>query len=86
MAAFHRERVEHALNELLERVIPQDADEDDEIADQRIEEAFEFAMEELTTAGDPSLVPDVNHIATLIERKGMAVICSHARQTRLTLS
>ncbi|KAF1849066.1 uncharacterized protein K460DRAFT_375787 [Cucurbitaria berberidis CBS 394.84] len=69
MATLHRERVEHALNELLVRIIPEDADDDEEAANQRFEDAFEFAIEELAAAGDPSLVPDVNHIASLIDRR-----------------
>lgn len=70
MAAFHRERVEHALNELLERVVPEYEDDDEETANERFASAFEFAMGELTAAGDPSLVPDVHHIASLIDRRG----------------
>lgn len=72
MAAFHRERVEHALNELLERVVPEYDDDDEESANERFAGAFEYAMEELTAAGDPLLVPDVNHIASLIDRAGMS--------------
>lgn len=70
MATFHRERVEHALNELLARIVPEDADDDEEATNQRFEDAFDFAMEELTAAGDPSLVPDVHHIASLIDQRG----------------
>ena len=71
MAALHRERVEHALNELLVRIVPEDADDDEETANQRFEDAFDFAIGELAAAGDPSLVPDVNHIASLIGRRGI---------------
>jgi gamma-tubulin complex component 3 len=71
MATLHRERVEHALNELLIRVIPDDLEDDEEVANQRFEDAFDFAIDELTGAGDPSLVPDVQHIASLIDRKGI---------------
>ena len=71
MATFHQERVEHALNELLVRIVPDDADEDEDAATQRFEDAFDFAMEELTAAGDPALVPDVHHIASLIDGRGM---------------
>lgn len=73
MATLHRERVEHALNELLVRIVPDDADDDEESANQRFEDAFDFAFETLTTAGAPSTVPDVNHIAGLIDRKGGVV-------------
>lgn len=69
MAPLHRERVEHALNELLVRIIPEDASDDEESANQRFEDAFDYAIEELAAAGDPSIVPDVSHIAGLIDRK-----------------
>ncbi|KAF2846550.1 hypothetical protein T440DRAFT_558149 [Plenodomus tracheiphilus IPT5] len=69
MATLHRERVQHALNELLVRIVPEDPDEDEETANQRFEDAFDFALEELTAAGDASLVPDVHHIASLIDQK-----------------
>lgn len=71
MATLHRERVEHALNELLVRIVPEDANDDEEAANQRFEDAFDFAIGELAAAGDPSLVPDVNHIAGLIDRRGI---------------
>ena len=70
MATLHRERVEHALNELLVRIVPEDPNENEDEANQRFEDAYEFALDELTTAGDASLVPDVQHIASLIDRKG----------------
>ncbi|RAR06049.1 spindle pole body component alp6 [Stemphylium lycopersici] len=70
MATFHRDRVEHALNELLVRIVPEDPNDDEDAANQRFEDAFDFAIDELTSAGDPSLVPDVHHIASLIDRKG----------------
>ena len=75
MAALHRERVEHALNELLIRIVPEDADDDEEATNQRFEDAFDFAIGELAGAGDPSLVPDVHHIAGLIDRKGGVALC-----------
>ncbi|KAF2185991.1 hypothetical protein K469DRAFT_631389 [Zopfia rhizophila CBS 207.26] len=68
MATFNKERVEHALNELLIRILPEDPEEDDE-AYRRFEEAFEFAIDELEAAGDPSVAPDINHVASLIERR-----------------
>ncbi|KAH9875626.1 hypothetical protein IAQ61_003090 [Plenodomus lingam] len=70
MATLHRERVQHALNELLVRIVPEDPEEDEDTANQRFEDAFDFAMETLTGAGDAALVPDVHHIASLIDQKG----------------
>lgn len=69
MASFNRERVEHALNELIVRIVPEDADEDEDAANQRFDEAFEFAIDTLSTAGDPPVVPDTGHIADLIDSR-----------------
>ncbi|KAF2871595.1 spindle pole body component alp6 [Massariosphaeria phaeospora] len=69
MATFNQERVEHALNELLVRIVPEDPSEDESAANQRFEAAFDFAIDELSVAGQPSVVPDINHIASLIERR-----------------
>jgi len=79
MAKFHRERVEHALNELLVRIVPEDPNDDEEAANQRFEDAYDFAIDELTGAGDASLVPDVHHISSLIDDKGREIwiICKH---------
>ncbi|KAF2797957.1 hypothetical protein K505DRAFT_297334 [Melanomma pulvis-pyrius CBS 109.77] len=67
MATFNKERVEHALNELLVRIIPDDPDEDEATANQRFEEAFDFAINELETAPNLTIVPDINHVAGSID-------------------
>lgn len=72
MASFNRERVAHGLNELLIRLIPEDPDDSDDAINERHQEAFGFAIDTLAGAGDPSLVPDVDHIADLISRRGRA--------------
>jgi hypothetical protein len=69
MASFNRERVEHALNELIVRIVPEDADDDEDVANERFDEAFEFAISTLSGAEDPPLVPDVDHIADLIDNR-----------------
>jgi hypothetical protein len=69
MASFNRERVEHALNELIVRIVPEDAEEDEDAVNQRFDEAFEFAIDTLSTAGDPPVVPDTGHIADLIDSR-----------------
>ena len=74
MASFNRERVEHALNELLVRIVPEDPNDTDEAANQRFDEAYDLAIETLSAAGDPSIVPDVDHIADLISRRGIPAI------------
>jgi hypothetical protein len=70
MATLHRERVEHALNELLVRIVPEHADEDEDAANQRFEDAYDFAI-------------DVQHIASLIDRKGKAMHTSRLGTAQL---
>jgi hypothetical protein len=77
MASFNRERVEHALNELIVRIVPEDVDDDEETADQRFNEAFGFAIDTLSSAGDPPLVPDTDHIADLIDDRSKSTICAY---------
>jgi gamma-tubulin complex component 3 len=72
--SFNRERVEHALNELLVRIVPEDADDSEDAANQRFNDAFDLAIDTLSAAGDPAVVPDVDHIADLIDRRGMPAI------------
>jgi hypothetical protein len=72
--SLNRERVEHALNELLVRIVPEDADDSEDVANQRFNEAFDFAIDTLSAAGDPSVVPDVDHIAALIDRRGTSIV------------
>jgi gamma-tubulin complex component 3 len=67
MATFNKERVEHALNELLVRIIPDDPDEDEATANQRFEVAFDFAIDELENAPNLTIVPDINHVASSID-------------------
>lgn len=76
MGSFNRERVEHALNELLVRIVPDDPDQDEEAANQRFDAAFEFAVGELSAAGDgaAAVVPDVEHIASLMDATSMWVL------------
>ncbi|KAF2273078.1 uncharacterized protein EI97DRAFT_188801 [Westerdykella ornata] len=69
MANFNHDRVQHALNELLIRIVPEYPDEDEEAANDRFEEAFDYALNELTTAPEPSVAPDINHVADLIDSK-----------------
>jgi hypothetical protein len=75
MASFNRERVEHALNELIVRIVPEDADDDEDVANERFDEAFEFAISTLSGAEDPPLVPDVDHIADLIDNRSRCAVC-----------
>ncbi|GAB1729145.1 hypothetical protein NU195Hw_g3409t1 [Hortaea werneckii] len=69
MATTREERVENALQQLLERLVPQDPDEDEALADQRWDEANEIARHHLTAEQEPSVEEDVNHAADLITRR-----------------
>lgn len=71
MATFNRERVEHALNELLVRIVPEDPEESEDAANERFDQAYTFAIDTLSAAGDPAVVPDVDYIADLISSRSM---------------
>lgn len=74
MATFNRERVAHALNELLARIVPDDPNEDPQQADERFDEAYNGALDELSNAEPLSVVADMNHIAELIDTRRMELI------------
>lgn len=74
MASFNRERVEHALNELLVRIVPDDPDEDEDLANERFDTAYNFAYDELSNAGPLPVVADINHVASLIDRRCEAAL------------
>ncbi|KAF2805151.1 uncharacterized protein BDZ99DRAFT_574761 [Mytilinidion resinicola] len=58
MSQAREDRVEHALTQLLERVLPTYPDEDEAQSDERFDNAYNFAIE-----------PDLNHVSDLIKRK-----------------
>ncbi len=76
MAPFNAERVGHALDELLQRIVPDDPNDDEEAAEQRLQDAYDYSMQQLIAAGEPKAVPDVNHIASLLEAKSKACMGS----------
>ena len=71
MSTTRTDRVENALQQLLERLVPPQApDEDESLADQRWDDANELARTHLdSSAPEPSVVEDVNHAADLIRRR-----------------
>jgi gamma-tubulin complex component 3 len=69
MATFNRERVEHALNELLVRIVPDDPNEDEQVVNERFDEAYNYAIDELVSAGPLPVVPDINHMAELVDTR-----------------
>ena len=69
MSTTREERVENALQQLLERLVPQYPDEDEAQADQRWDDANDVARNLLTEQQEPSVAEDVNHAADLIKRR-----------------
>ncbi|KAF3007644.1 Microtubule-nucleating Tub4p (gamma-tubulin) complex component [Curvularia kusanoi] len=69
MASFNHERVGHALDELLQRIVPDDPNDSEEVAEERLQDAYERSMEQLVAAGEPRAVPDIHHITRLLEAK-----------------
>lgn len=72
---FNHERVGHALDELLQRIVPDDPNDDEEAAEQRLQEAYDGSMHQLMAAGEPKAVPDVEHLARLLEAKSKDGVC-----------
>jgi gamma-tubulin complex component 3 len=73
MTSTREERVENALQQLLERLVPsQTEDEDEASADQRWDEANELARNYLDAEPEPGVVDDVNFAADKIKRKLLA--------------
>lgn len=69
MSSSREERVDNALQQLLERLVPQDPADDEAIADQRWDEANELARSLIDSESQPAVVEDVNHAADLIKRQ-----------------
>ena len=69
MSSTREERVENALQQLLQRLVPQDPNEDEATADQRWDEANEIARTHLDAQAEAGVVEDVNHAADLIRGK-----------------
>ena len=67
--AFNRERVEHALYELLARTVPEDPNDSEDQFNEQLDEAFTWSMDQLIAAGAPTVVSDINHVASLIDRR-----------------
>ncbi|GAB7358815.1 hypothetical protein MBLNU230_g4039t1 [Neophaeotheca triangularis] len=69
MATTQAERVDNALQQLLERLVPSYPDEDEATADQRWDEANELARSYIDAEPEAHIAEDVNHAADLIKRK-----------------
>ena len=63
--------MDDALQQLLERLVPQYPDEDEATADQRWNDANELARDTIDRETEPSIAEDVNHAADLIRRRLM---------------
>ena len=55
MSRISEQRVQHALSQLLERLIPSYADEDGATADERFDNAFNYAVDALERSVWPLL-------------------------------
>ena len=69
MTSTREERVDNALQQLLERLVPQYPDEDEATADQRWDAANETARGFIDQQPEPSVAEDVNHAADLIKKR-----------------
>ena len=69
MTSTREDRVSKALDQLLERLVPQYPDEDESLADQRWDEANEIARSHIDGAPEGAVAEDVNHAADLIKRR-----------------
>ncbi|KAF2095605.1 hypothetical protein NA57DRAFT_44742 [Rhizodiscina lignyota] len=64
-----QQRVEHALSQLVEKVVPAYPEDDDQALQDRLDDAYDFAIGVVQDAGDTPLSPDVNHAHDLIKKK-----------------
>lgn len=69
MASTQAERVNNALQQLLERLVPSYLDEDEATADQRWDDANDLARSYIDAEPEANIAEDVNHAADLIKRK-----------------
>ncbi|CAZ80834.1 unnamed protein product [Tuber melanosporum] len=69
MTEERNQRIDSALSSIVEAIIPANPDEDDEIADERHEAALERARAMIKSHGQPSIVPDVQHISDIIKKR-----------------
>ncbi|KAF2458801.1 Spc98 family-domain-containing protein [Lineolata rhizophorae] len=63
------QRIGHALAQLLERLLPTYADDDDASAEQRFDDAFRYAVDGVSGDREPAVASDVNHASDLIKKK-----------------
>jgi gamma-tubulin complex component 3 len=64
-----QERIDIALSQLVEHLVPVYADDDNNAIDQRLDEAYAHAHHLIDQAGDSAIAADVHHAADLIRKK-----------------
>ena len=64
-----QERVERALSQLVEEVVPVYPEDDEAAVQERLDDAYDFAIVAVQDAGETPLSSDVNHAHDLIKRK-----------------
>lgn len=69
MSKTQEERVEHALSQLLERILPTYPDEDEVAADERFEDAFNLAIEAIGRQGLQDMLRHGRDVLTVLQRR-----------------
>ncbi|RDI81014.1 hypothetical protein Vi05172_g8925 [Venturia inaequalis] len=69
MSKPSEQRVDYALEQLIERTVPSYPDDDDAALDERVDDALAFAREVIEGAGEPAVTSDVHHAADLIKKR-----------------
>ena len=69
MSGARDDRINQALEGLIESLLPQNDSEEDAIADERYFRALESAQDSLESEPYPSIAQDEGHVADLIRRK-----------------
>ena len=69
MATTQEERIENALNQLIECLVPSYPTDDEDQIEERLDEAFNYASDALASAREPAVASDINHASDLIKPK-----------------
>lgn len=64
-----QERVADAIDSLVSKVVPAYPDDDEESYEERLNDAFDYAITKIDQAGETPLSPDANHAHDLIKKK-----------------
>ena len=73
MPTSTQERIEDALQQLVERLVPVNEGESDEAADERYYKAFDSAKSIIENVAPPVIERDEHHVAELVRRRRMSL-------------